>query len=91
MSGWLVPPITGAYTFWIASDDNGEFWLSTDANKANKVRICYVPTFADFQQWDRLSQQKSSAISLVGGQAYYYEVRDTCWLFVLMFFLFACL
>jgi len=33
MSGWLVPPVSGDYTFWIASDDNGEFWLSTDANK----------------------------------------------------------
>jgi len=27
MSGWLVPPFTGDYEFWIASDDHGEFWL----------------------------------------------------------------
>ena len=42
MLGYVTPPTTGYYTFWIASDDNSELWLSTDANPANKVRIAYV-------------------------------------------------
>jgi hypothetical protein len=25
MSGWLMPPVTGSYEFWIASDDHEEF------------------------------------------------------------------
>ena len=33
--GWLKPPQTGDYTFWIAGDDAQQLWLSTDANPAN--------------------------------------------------------
>ena len=73
MSGWLVPPVTGPFDFWIASDDHGEFWLSTDGNLANKVRRCSC-TWASPGWWDRTPEQKSSPISLVAGQAYYYEV-----------------
>src|SRR5512135_2398490 len=28
LSGWLVPATTGDFTFWIASDDSSELWLS---------------------------------------------------------------
>jgi hypothetical protein len=74
MSGWLVPPVTGDYEFWIASDDHGEFWLSTDDDSANKVRICRCE-WALPRWWDLAPEQKSVPISLVAGQAYYYEVR----------------
>src|SRR5262245_59969945 len=30
MRGYLVPPITGDYIFWLASDDGGELFLSMD-------------------------------------------------------------
>ena len=73
MSGWLVPPVTGLYEFWIASDDHGEFWLSTDSNPANKARRCHC-TWASPRLWDRAPEQKSSPILLVAGQKYYYEV-----------------
>ncbi|HLF95061.1 MAG TPA: cellulase family glycosylhydrolase, partial [Planctomycetota bacterium] len=36
MRGILTAPQTGSYTFWIASDDNGELWLSLDENPASK-------------------------------------------------------
>jgi xyloglucan-specific exo-beta-1,4-glucanase len=74
MSGWLVPPVTGQYLFWIASDDNGEFWLSTSDNKTNNALICRQPMSARPRQWDTFPEQKSGLISLVAGQPYYYEV-----------------
>jgi hypothetical protein len=43
MKGWLTPPVTGDYVFWITSDDYGEFWLSSDDHPDNKVRMCFVP------------------------------------------------
>ena len=43
MRGYITAPATGNYTFWIASDDNGELWLSVNDNPANKVRIAWVP------------------------------------------------
>jgi hypothetical protein len=73
MKGWLVPPVSGSYQFWIASDDNGEFWLSTDDDPAHKVKICRVD-WASSRQWDKYPEQKSMSVSLVGGQAYYFEV-----------------
>ena len=75
IKGWLKPPVTGDYTFWIASDDEGELWLSTDSSSLNKVRVCYQPDSSAPGQWDEFPQQKSHNISLAAGHAYYYEVR----------------
>ncbi|MBK7438461.1 MAG: hypothetical protein IPI77_17140 [Saprospiraceae bacterium] len=63
---------TGAYTFWLASDDNGELWLSTTSNASNKVRIAYhMPGL--IQEWSKYTTQKSVSINLVAGQQYYIE------------------
>ncbi len=73
MRGYLYPTDSGDYTFWIASDDNGELWLSTDDNPANAVLIANVPDWSSSRQWDKYAEQQSSAISLTGGNAYYIE------------------
>jgi hypothetical protein len=78
MSGWLVAPVTADYQFFIASDDNGEFWLSTDGDPDNKVLICRQPYSISPRWWDAYSEQKSELISLEAGQSYYYEVRLVC-------------
>jgi arabinogalactan endo-1,4-beta-galactosidase len=72
--GHLLPPVSGDYTFWIASDANSELWLSTDANPANKTRIAYVSGGTDPNEWTKYAEQQSSAISLTAGQDYYIEV-----------------
>src|SRR4051812_35834694 len=41
MNGYICPPATGNYTFWVASDASAELWLSTTNSSANKVRIAY--------------------------------------------------
>src|SRR5262249_3349005 len=35
MRGFLHPPASGDYTFWIASDNSSELWLSTDPEPSN--------------------------------------------------------
>jgi hypothetical protein len=75
MRGWLVPQVTGSYEFFIASDEQGEFWLSSTDNPANKIRRCYQPTAVSPLFFTAFPEQKSSPISLIAGQAYYYEVR----------------
>ena len=73
LRGDLTAPTTGSYTFWIASDDNSELWLSTNDNPANKVSIASVPDWTDSRQWNKLPSQKSAAITLTAGQRYYVE------------------
>ncbi len=77
--GWLIPPESGDYTFWIATDDPGQLWLSTDADPANKVMIASVPGWVPSRDFDNTgggsggASQKSAAISLVKGNRYYIE------------------
>lgn len=71
--GYLCPPVTGNYTFWISSDDNGELWLSTDDDPANKALIANVPGWTSSRQWDKFPEQQSSPVFLTAGQKYYVE------------------
>lgn len=73
VSGYICPPATGSYTFWIASDDNAELWLSTTSNPANKVRIAYHTQWTNSREWNKYTTQKSAAITLTVGQVYYVE------------------
>ena len=71
--GYICPPTTGTYTFWIASDDNGELWLSTNTSSTNKTRIAYHSQWTNSREWNKYTTQKSAAITLTAGQLYYVE------------------
>ena len=76
LRGYITASVSGSYTFWIASDDNSELWLSSNDNPANKVRIASVPEYTDSRQWNKFPTQKSAAISLIAGQRYYVEALE---------------
>lgn len=69
----LVPTVSGDYTFWVASDDSSELWLSTNSDPANKMLVAYVSGWASPRQWTKFAAQQSAAIPLVAGQAYCLE------------------
>ncbi len=71
--GYICPPTTGLYTFWIASDDNSELWLSSNNNPASKVLIASVNSSTNPLEWNRFTSQKSVQVSLTAGQLYYVE------------------
>jgi len=71
--GFVTAPVSGQYTFWIASDDNSVLYLSTDKDPANKVQIASVSSWTGSRQFDTYAEQKSAAITLVAGQKYYIE------------------
>jgi hypothetical protein len=77
MKGWLVPPVTGDYVFWIAADDMAELWLSTDDNPNYVALVCFLTWRAESRQWTAYPEQMSEPILLVAGQAYYFEVRSS--------------
>jgi len=72
--GYIIAPETGAYTFQIASDDRGEFFLSTDRNPANKSKIASVTGYTGANEWDKYPEQTSAPINLTAGTAYYFEI-----------------
>jgi len=73
--GWLYVTQTGDYTFWIATDDNGELWLSTDMNPANASLISTTGSggtgWADVRQFDDPDVTPSGPIHLEAGNMYY--------------------
>ena len=73
MRGYLHPPVTGRYTFWIAADDAGEFWLSTSADPAMVRRICGTIGSTGRREWARFSGQRSRPVELKAGERYYVE------------------
>lgn len=73
MNGYICPPATGSYIFWIASDASAELWLSTTSNPANKVKIAFNTSATNSRQWNKYATQKSVAVSLTADQLYYVE------------------
>jgi hypothetical protein len=86
LSGFLVPPVTGSYHFWICSDDQSEFRLSSNADPANLVLLCREPEFNAYRQFAASTRRNGGAPenrsqtlfpagrSLVAGEPYYFEV-----------------
>ena len=70
----ITAPSTGPYTFWVASDDASDLFLSTDATPANKARIASVASWTGSREWTKEANQQSAPISLTAGQRYYIEV-----------------
>ena len=72
ISGWIVPPETAEYEFFIRSDDGSQLSLSTDADPANATIIaseagCCGPFEAPG------APETSGRISLTAGNRYYIE------------------
>jgi hypothetical protein len=73
--GYIIPSATATYYFYIAADNTGEFWLSTDEQPANKgtAPVAFVKN-TKAREWDKeLRGQKSAGIALVAGKKYYFE------------------
>ncbi|HMO66201.1 MAG TPA: PA14 domain-containing protein, partial [Verrucomicrobiota bacterium] len=70
MHGFVLAPLTGNYTFWIASDDQGALFLSTDGNPANARLIASVNGWTSSREWEKEPNQQSEPIPLQAGRAY---------------------
>jgi len=72
MRGFVHPPVTGNYVFWIASDDESELFLSTDESAPKKRSIASSPT-GGIRDWTRAPSCKSAPVPLVAGRRNYIE------------------
>ncbi|MDX2248933.1 MAG: PKD domain-containing protein [Bacteroidia bacterium] len=73
--GYIHAPETGAFIFWISSDDEGALYLSTDEDSTNMSLIASVPDWTSSLEWDKYPQQQSIAQNLIAGRKYYIEAR----------------
>jgi hypothetical protein len=71
--GTVTAPQTGAYTFWIASDDSSQLFLSNDSTPANEQLIAWVDGYTGYHEWTKFPTQTSFPLSLVAGQSYSIE------------------
>jgi hypothetical protein len=72
--GYLLPPLTGSYVFWIASEVASELWLSTKQTSAAKVRIAAVTGQTPYVKWPHTHEVQSGPVALAAGHRYYLEV-----------------
>lgn len=72
--GILVPPETGNYRFAVTSDDQSQFFLSTDSSPANAVKISEQTSWSAAKNYSSATCVQSGLIPLVAGNYYYFEV-----------------
>jgi len=75
--GWIIPPTTGSYTFYLASDDRSELRLSPSDDPAAAAPIASVPGYTSHQQWTKYPEQTSAPMSLNAETPYYFEAFMT--------------
>lgn len=73
ISGYVYPPVTGKYKFWIASSCESELWLSSDDSRGNRELIAFTPSTCAWRDWDHYTEQASITLILRSGRPYYIE------------------
>ena len=73
--GYLEAPTNGNYTFYIASYNDSQLWLSTNTTVAGRKLIAFETNSGTaLFTGPRLSTRESAPIPLIGGNKYYLEV-----------------
>ena len=72
--GFLLPPLSGSYVFWTASEVASELWLSTNQTATAKVKIAEVTGRTPYSKWPHTHEAQSVPVTLVAGKRYYLEV-----------------
>jgi len=71
--GYIKPPDTGNYVFWIASDDQSQLFISQTDQPTPLLKIAEVLNFTGAGEYDREPGQQSAPIHLEAGKYYYIE------------------
>ncbi len=78
--GYFYPPSTGDYVFYIASDDAGALYLSTDENPANKKLIAQESGWSGTRSYTAIgggsTVEEKCSQTFAGTQ---WPVKDTTW------------
>ncbi|WP_300498839.1 PA14 domain-containing protein [Marinobacter sp.] len=73
--GYIEPPVTGEYTFYVSGDDETALWLSGSQNTEAAQQTATTGRATRIEDYDRYSSQTSPTHYLEAGEHYYFEVR----------------
>jgi fibro-slime domain-containing protein len=73
-TGWIIPPISGSYTFFTRSDDESRFYLAPDAEPGHRPSqpLCRIEPGWVFS-WPSAGQAVSAPVPLEASKRYYFE------------------
>lgn len=74
VQGFIVPPTTGDYRFFVSGDDETQFWLSTTDAPADAVLTAMVPRWSYLENYSQYSSQTSAYKTLEAGKRYYFQL-----------------
>jgi len=83
--GYIHPPLTGDYIFYVSGDDEISLYLSTDENPVNRRLIAAEPQWNNARQWRTPGsnaggrnktnpENRSAPVRLEAGKKYFVEV-----------------
>ena len=74
LSGLIIPPVTGSYRFYIASDDNSQLKInSAGIDPTGASVVATVGDWTNANQWTKYASQQSAVINLTAGQPIWFE------------------
>lgn len=68
LSGYVLVPDDGEYTFYVASDDSSRLFVSENDNMDDAVQVAYVDGWTGSQDWHAMASQQAEPMSLSEGQ-----------------------
>jgi len=74
VTGWLIPPVTGDYTFHVAADDHVRLWIGDDYRAGRDNLLAYHDGWTGYREWGVYPTQTSQPIMLTGLKAYSLEL-----------------
>ncbi|HYE32086.1 MAG TPA: tandem-95 repeat protein, partial [Methylomirabilota bacterium] len=74
-TGYITPPVSGEYQFYLAGDDSAALYLSSDENPVNAVLIAAVDSWTSEYEYNKpgVGPNISTNVLLEAGRSYYFE------------------
>ncbi len=63
LSGLFIAPATTNYVFYLASDDDGSLFISTNDRPENKQRIAFEPNWSNYRQWTQAGNGSATDVA----------------------------
>jgi hypothetical protein len=73
LTGSIIAPTNGNYSFWVYGDDRAELWLQTSLASTNLTKVAYTSQAQSKDEWDEEAIQHSGNYTLQAGKAYNFQ------------------